>query len=116
CVSAGFLVHARWEHMKAGLGLLLSVLAGGLSLVAIAGICISPVAARLLDNRYQAAMRVIPLVVLAYLLHAMFALFQLPIMQSKRSGFIFGASAVALASNLALNLLWIPCWGVYGAA
>ena len=114
--SPAFYQQAQSEDMKAELGSLISLLAGALSLVAVAGICISPLAARLLDNRYQAAMRVIPLVVLAYLLHAMFALFQLPIMQSKRSGFIFGASAVALASNLALNLLWIPRWGVYGAA
>ena len=110
--GAVIVVHKPWVEVFGVHARLFDV--GGL--VAIAGICISPLAARLLDNRYQAAMRVIPLVVLAYLLHAMFALFQLPIMQSKRSGFIFGASAVALASNLALNLLWIPRWGVYGAA
>ena len=114
--SPAFYDRARSADARAELGSLVSLLAGGLSLIAIAGICLAPLAARLLDARYQAAMRLIPLVVLAYLLHAMFALFQLPIMQSKRSGFIFGASAVALASNLALNLWWIPRLGVYGAA
>jgi O-antigen/teichoic acid export membrane protein len=87
-------------------------------LIAIAsfGILLSPEFVRLvLDPRYRAADRLVPLIVLGYLFHSLFALFHVPILQAKRTNFVFLASFVAFVANIALNLAWIPRWGMYGA-
>ena len=70
----------------------------------------------LLDPRYHPVGRVIPWVIGGYLMHGLFGLFHLSILQQKKTGFLLGASAVAFAANIALNLWWIPIWGMYGAA
>lgn len=70
----------------------------------------------LLDPRYHAAGRLIPWVIGAYLLHAFFGLFQLAAIQAKATRYILYASSTAAAVNLALNIWWIPKWGMYGAA
>ncbi len=70
----------------------------------------------LLDPRYHPVGRIIPWVIGGYLFHGLFGLFHLAIMQQKRTGLLLTASFVACAANIALNLWWIPIWGMYGAA
>jgi len=69
-----------------------------------------------LDYRYSSAARVVPLVVMGYLFHALFSLFDLSILQAKRTASVFIISLVAFTVNLALNFAMIPRWGMYGAA
>ncbi|HYX69144.1 MAG TPA: oligosaccharide flippase family protein [Terriglobales bacterium] len=98
------------------LGQLSSGLALLLSGIAMLGALLAPDFVRLLDPRYLPAGRLIPWVIGGYLFHAFFGLFQLSALQGKRTQFILFASLVAFAVNLALNLWWIPIWGMYGAA
>ena len=70
----------------------------------------------LLDPRYHAVGRIIPWVIGGYLMHGLFGLFHLSIMQQKRTGLLLAASVTAFVANIALNLWWIPIWGMYGAA
>jgi O-antigen/teichoic acid export membrane protein len=88
-------------------------------LVAIAcfGILLSPLFVHIaLDERYRAAARIVPLVVMGYLFHAMFSLFDLSILQAKRTASVFAISLIAFSVNIALNFLMIPRWGMDGAA
>lgn len=98
------------------LGKLSSALAIGLAALATLGALLAAPLVRLLDARYTELATLIPLVIAGYLFHGFFALLQLPILQAERSRPILFASAVALAANLAFNFLWIPRWGMYGAA
>ncbi|HMD19196.1 MAG TPA: polysaccharide biosynthesis C-terminal domain-containing protein, partial [Alloacidobacterium sp.] len=45
-----------------------------------------------------------------------FSLFDLSILQAKRTASVFIISLVAFTVNLALNFAMIPRWGMYGAA
>ena len=88
-------------------------------LVALAclGILFSPLFVHIaLDDRYRAAARIVPLVIMGYLFHALFSLFDLSILNAKRTASVFAISLVALIANLALNLSMVPRWGMYGAA
>ena len=99
------------------LGRICSGLAVFLTAVACLGILLSPLfISAFLDHRYQAAVRVVPLVVMGYLFHALFSLFDLSILQAKRTASVFLISLVAFAVNVALNFAMIPRWGIYGAA
>jgi len=69
-----------------------------------------------LEARYAAAGRLVPWVIAGYLLHALFSLMQLHAMQVKRSGLVMATSSVALVANIALNLWWVPRWGMNGSA
>lgn len=104
------------DSSKSQLGRLSSVLAIVLTAIATLGALLAPVLVRLLDPRYRELAALVPLVIAGYLFHGFFALLQLPILQSERSRPILYASSVALATNLALNILWIPHWGMHGAA
>jgi len=84
--------------------------------IALTGALLAPDFVRILDSRYHPAGRLIPWIIGGYLLHAFFGLFHLAVLQGKRTKFILFASAVAFAVNLALNLWWVPKWGMYGAA
>src|SRR5207253_9487422 len=64
--SPAFYQQAQSEAMTAASASLISLLAGGLSLVATAGIRISPPAARWLANRHQTSMPVTPPAVPAF--------------------------------------------------
>lgn len=68
------------------------------------------------DYRYHGAAVIVPLVVMGYLFHALFALFNLSIMQAKRTGFVFIVSLLAFTANMVLNFATVPRWGMYGAA
>lgn len=98
------------------LGRLSSTLAVGLTALATLGALLAPPLVRLLDARYAELATLIPLVIAGYLVHGFFALLQLPILQAERSRPILYTSAAALAANLILNFLWIPRWGMHGAA
>lgn len=104
------------EMAKPKLGGLSSSLAVGLTAIAALGALLAPPLVRLLDARYAELATLIPLVIAGYLFHGFFALLQLPLLQSERSRPILYASSVALSVNLALNVLWIPRWGMHGAA
>jgi O-antigen/teichoic acid export membrane protein len=71
---------------------------------------------RALDTRYAEAGRLIPWIIAGYLLHGLFTLFHLGVLQGKRTNWLWLVSAVALATNIALNFLFIPHWGMFGAA
>jgi O-antigen/teichoic acid export membrane protein len=71
---------------------------------------------RFLDIRYYEAGRLIPWIIGGYLLHAMFSLLQLPMLQAKSSIYLWAVSFVAVTANIGLNFLWVPRLGMYGAA
>jgi O-antigen/teichoic acid export membrane protein len=88
-------------------------------LIALAclGILLSPSFVHIcLDFRYRTAASIVPLVVMGYLFHALFSLFDLSILHAKRTSSIFLISLMAFTVNLALNFAMIPRWGMYGAA
>ena len=100
---------------------LLGRISSGLILLYVAVACFGCLIAQdttrlLLDPRYLPVGRIIPWVIGGYLFHGLFGLFHLTIVQQKRTGFLLAASVAALAANIALNLWWIPIWGMYGAA
>jgi len=99
------------------LGRICSGLAVLLVALACLGIQLSPPFIHIaLDYRYHSAARIVPLVVMGYLFHALFSLFDLSILQAKRTVSVFLISLVAFAVNLVLNFAMIPRWGMYGAA
>jgi O-antigen/teichoic acid export membrane protein len=53
---------------------------------------------------------------MGYLFHALFSLFDLSILQAKRTASVFTISLLAFTVNLVLNFTMIPRWGMYGAA
>jgi O-antigen/teichoic acid export membrane protein len=65
---------------------------------------------------FHAAAPVIPVVVLAYLLHGLFLLTSIGIGIAKEARRYPQVTAVAAAVNLAANLVLIPRWGIQGAA
>lgn len=88
-----------------------------LSALACLGILLSPLFINLcLDHRYRSAAPLVPLVVMGYLFHGLFSLFDLSILHAKRTTSVFAISLLAFAVNLALNFAMIPRWGMYGAA
>jgi O-antigen/teichoic acid export membrane protein len=105
------------EKNRQVLGRICSGLAVFLAAVACSGILLSPLFINVfLDHRYQAAARIVPLVVMGYLFHALFSLFDLSILQAKRTSSVFIVSLLAFSVNVALNFAMIPRWGIYGAA
>ena len=91
----------------------------GLLLAALAcvGMLVSPLFINLcLDHRYRSAATVVPLVVMGYLFHGLFSLFDLSLLHARRTSSVFVVSLLAFAVNLALNFALIPRWGMYGAA
>jgi O-antigen/teichoic acid export membrane protein len=66
--------------------------------------------------KFHAAHSVIPIVVLAYVMQGVFALTSIGIGISKRTGYFPMITLAAAAVNVALNLFWIPRFGILGAA
>ncbi|MFY9935887.1 MAG: oligosaccharide flippase family protein [Silvibacterium sp.] len=99
------------------LGRICSGLVIGLIALACSGMLLAPSFVHVaLDHRYRPAAQIVPLVVMGYLFHALFSLFNLSILQAKRTAFVFVASVMAFVVNLGLNFTMIPRWGMYGAA
>lgn len=65
---------------------------------------------------FQAAGELLPWIVLAFAFHGMFVTQSNYLYFSKRTGFLSTASAVAALTNIGLNLVLIPRYGVFGAA
>lgn len=86
------------------------------ALVAAFGSVIAQDFMRVMDVHYRAAGMVIPWVIAGYLMHGLFALLHLAAVQAKRTHFILFASAAACVINIGLNLLWVPRYGMFGAA
>lgn len=62
------------------------------------------------------AWKVVPIVAGAYVLWALYQAAQIPLYIEKRTGRILLINAIALATNLALNVVLIPRFGIVGAA
>jgi O-antigen/teichoic acid export membrane protein len=89
----------------------------GLAAVAtFAVILAQPTIHIILDQRYAAAAPLVPVILAAYLLHSFYSLFELLAMQAKRTNVIVIITVIAFASNIVLNLWWVPLWGAWGAA
>jgi len=102
---------------RALLGRTCSGLALLLAALACVGMLLSPLFINLcLDPRYRSAASIVPLVVMGYLFHGLFSLFDLSLLHSKRTTSVFVISLLAFTANLALNFALIPRWGMYGAA
>jgi len=102
--------HQMLSRICSGLAVLLTALA-------CLGILLSPLFVHsFLDYRYQAAAHIVPSIVMGYLFHALFSLFDLSILQTKRTVSVFMISLAAFLINLILNFIMIPRWGMYGAA
>jgi len=97
-------------RLFSGLNLLLVAVATFGSLIA------KDVVSHFLDKRYSSAGRLIPWIIAGYLFHALYSILQPSLFQARRVGFLWVASGVALVANLGFNFLWIPRWGMYGAA
>jgi len=74
------------------------------------------VVAHFLDKRYLSAGWLIPWIIGGYLFHALYGILQPSLLQARRVGYLWVVSGVALVANLGLNFLWVPRWGMYGAA
>lgn len=72
--------------------------------------------ALIFDQRYQPAGHLVPLILGAYVFHGIFGLFQLPALQARKVSMLLVVTTTAFAANVALNLLFDPRWGMYGAA
>ncbi len=97
-------------RMFSGLSLLLVAIAVFGSLIA------QDVVSHFLDKRYLSAGQLIPWIIGGYLFHALYGILQPSLLQARRVGFLWVVSGVALVANLGLNFLWVPRWGMYGAA
>ena len=97
-------------RMFSGLSLLLVAIAVFGSLIA------QDVVTHFLDKRYSSAGWLIPWIIGGYLFHALYGILQPSLLQARRVGFLWIVSGVALVANLGLNFLWVPRWGMYGAA
>lgn len=69
-----------------------------------------------LDHRYRSAGGLIPWIIAGYLCHSLYSILQPSVLQARRVSFLWVVSGVALVANIGLNFLWIPRWGMYGAA
>jgi O-antigen/teichoic acid export membrane protein len=75
-----------------------------------------PFVAWFLDARYSAAGGIVPWIIGGYLMHAFFTLFQLAIMQAKKTSYLPWLTAIAFVLNIALNFALVPPYGIAGAA
>jgi O-antigen/teichoic acid export membrane protein len=88
-----------------------------LALIASSGALLAPLCIHVfLDSRYWPAASIAPILLGAYLCHALFALLQLSLIQARRTGLVTLVSGTALIANIALNFAWIPRYGMTGAA
>jgi O-antigen/teichoic acid export membrane protein len=108
---------AQGDQNKPTLARIVSAVVTVLTIIACLGASISHDFLRFfLDVRYSAAAPLIPWIIGGYLLHALFTLFHVSAFQARKSQFIWMASMTAFVVNIALNFLWVPRWGMFGAA
>jgi O-antigen/teichoic acid export membrane protein len=88
-----------------------------LLLLAGAGVLFAPLCVRwLFDSDYWAAATLSPIILGAFLCHSLFVLFQLSLIQARRTLLVSLVSGTALLSNVALSFAWVPKHGMVGAA
>ena len=75
-----------------------------------------PLLTMILPSSYAGAGRLIPLICLAYIFFSLHQHFRVPALLAKRPIDLLPAAIAAAATNIGLNLLLIPRWGIYGAA
>jgi O-antigen/teichoic acid export membrane protein len=110
-------VARRGHEGQRVLGRLFSGLSLLLVAIAIFGSLIAQdVVSHFLDHLYSPAGRLIPWIIAGYLFHALYGILQPSLLQARRVSFLWVVSCVALVANIGLNFLWIPRWGMYGAA
>ena len=68
------------------------------------------------EPEYHSAHTVIPIIVLAYMLQGVFALSSIGIGISKKANYYPAITISAATLNVILNILWIPRFGIDGAA
>jgi O-antigen/teichoic acid export membrane protein len=94
-----------------------SALMAGLVAIATLGVIIArPAINILLDRRYAAAAPLVPIILGAYLVNSFYYLFELQAIQHKRTSIMVAVTISACAINIALNIWWVPRWGIWGAA
>jgi len=92
-------------------------LAGGMSIVAVGLILLSPEIFKLfIGPGYEIGMKIVPLLAAAYFLDALILIADAGIYVTAKTSFVPIFTAVAAAINVALNILWIPKYGAVGAA
>lgn len=107
----------KGETGRSAMGRVCSELAAVLSAIACFGALIAQdFIGHFLDSRYEAAGRIVPWIIGAYLAHSIFTMFSLAVVQAKETIWLMLVSFVALAANTVLNFALIPHWGMYGAA
>jgi O-antigen/teichoic acid export membrane protein len=105
------------DQNKPTLARIVSAVVTVLTIIACFGACISHDFLRyFLDARYRTAAELIPWIIGGYLLHAIFSLMQTSAMQARKSQVMWIMSLIACATNVALNFLWVPKFGMFGAA
>lgn len=115
--SPAFYDTARGDNGAELLGAMTARVIYLLVLVAAAGTLLArPALHLILDQAYHPAAGVVPWVIAGYLFHGIYSVLQLSIFQVRQTHLFWRMSALALAANLALNLLLVPRWGMYGAA
>ena len=89
----------------------------GISIIMLgAALFAQPLLSLMLLPSYAAAAPLIPIVCLAYLFFSLHQHFRVPALLAKRTTQLLPAAIAAAATNIGLNLLLIPGWGVEGAA
>jgi len=89
--------------------LLLSVLIPELVTYRIAG-------KTLIHPAYWSGLGIVPIVLCGYLFYGMYINFMAPVMISKKTGMLAWVTFLGAAVNIAANFLFIPGYGMYGAA
>ena len=88
-----------------------------ISAIALFGVLFAREGVMLLAAKsYHGAARVVPYVIVGYLIHGLYYLCINPLYYLKQTGILSVATVVAAAVNVGLNLLWIPRFGMMGAA
>lgn len=96
---------------------LTSVYAAAVAAIAMAFTLLAPEALPILAApAYAGARIVIPLVAAGYFFFALYMVVSTPIFYAKKTAYVPLVSGAAAALNIALNLWWIPLWGMMGAA
>jgi O-antigen/teichoic acid export membrane protein len=70
----------------------------------------------LINPVYWAGLPIVPVVTLGYLFNGIYVNLLAPATLAKRSELVAYATGLGAAVNVATNLLWIPRWGMMGAA
>ena len=108
---------AKLPNANRVLAEIFSAFVRGLSLVLLAAaLSAKPVVAFLAPPEYGVAAELVPIVALAYLFFAFDDHFRVPALVQKRTMSLLPVYVATLFLNIALNLWWVPLYGIKGAA